>query len=1147
MLGEAGPEELPEGRARGGGANLGAGREISLPQLITVVCHPENYAIFVPMSTILLEKASMAHSQGNSPYLSSFYLKHSIHALTIDLSIDPFIHSKNTQGLSGKRSLSPFPVTLLSLPPSQFSSLLLATMNDDEWLERLLQAIMEKINSSDTFYLKDKGIAVALSVVSRRHLETILDQLQAYGAALTDQNSSPILDLTKDHQQREWGLVCDTIYSSFSKIIEDSRKDILSHVDGILAFALKTYQDSIIVKDTNMKLDYLDALTKMTTALCNQALDPNTQFPSAQELERLMVRILKEEPMEALSSSIRLKAINVIIDLRKLTGVSDWNEEPITLLETSCKRVLCLPYEDKLDIKSSDHTEGKATVDLYKSTLESLLRLTQALIEERPSGTEDLLECFDRWINSEKNYERERAMWITSQLLSYVAEKQSLNTKINFAKLESLVKLLALRCHDEVDTVCVLSSKAAYHLYRILLHQKQMRMNIGLGQKKTSGEIYSAYSFYKDSSSNIGRNSTYNIAKAFAEFFTQIQLTNLVLEALKSVTDSMATVSLPAAQLMSAIMKERGGDVLQTEEVVRRILSHLDSTLEPRIREELLQAMCWLAGHSTSTVVALLLSQPLPWDRTQLDIWEAFGTDRETAVRILQLLASILAEKDPKKDSREMDLQPVAVSCALLAILAGSVCQEAIQELYPRLLLGLLCDIYWTGEKNSPQQGVVCSNMEDGKSFDPLSCALQALRALTVAVDYTTVVTYADEEHCWEILSSPESFHLGVMTLSRAIVSNCPQQVINEILDLVMNMLESQDPGQKLLAQSVYAELLWHRSVAETLGQESLNTVMKYIHDPDTTLKEIGIIGMSNLALHPKTAETLSTMICVCKELLRTTPRLKIHSMKTYRNIVITTKRESKDVFHTISKDLRLLLNDETKEVRLSATSILGDILQKINQYKPGSSLKKVIHTFLAPLLLNLQEDDIDTVKVCTETLEKWSKIIKWKSLTSKFKHANLSNHILVIEDTIKHLVRKRKIDMLGMLFLETFEILKSPEPFLRISALQLIGIILKNLPTMHLEDSEVIKTALETANESVPAIQQLTAATLANLNLIPAPKMGKSCLGRCYNLLVPSNTSRLFSSIDENESGKNSKSKMSPIRAWWQKHRGTVKDSSQL
>ena len=51
--------------------------------------------------------------------------------------------------------------------------------------------------------------------------------------------------------------------------------------------------------------------------------------------------------------------------------------------------------------------------------------------------------------------------------------------------------------------------------------------------------------------------------QAFAEYFTEMQLTHLVLTAMEGLTDSKATVSLAAAQLMSAVMKERGRDMIK--------------------------------------------------------------------------------------------------------------------------------------------------------------------------------------------------------------------------------------------------------------------------------------------------------------------------------------------------------------------------------------------------------------------------------------------------------------------------------------------------------------------------------------------------------------------------------------------------------
>lgn len=63
------------------------------------------------------------------------------------------------------------------------------------------------------------------------------------------------------------------------------------------------------------------------------------------------------------------------------------------------------------------------------------------------------------------------------------------------------------------------------------------------------------------------------------------------------------------------------------------------------------------------------------------------------------------------------------VACALCEMLSGSLCQEAIQELYPRLLLAVLCHLYWVIEQNAPQKMVVYTKNggpgNKSKPFDP--------------------------------------------------------------------------------------------------------------------------------------------------------------------------------------------------------------------------------------------------------------------------------------------------------------------------------------------------------------------------------------------------------------------------------------------
>lgn len=67
-----------------------------------------------------------------------------------------------------------------------------------------------------------------------------------------------------------------------------------------------------------------------------------------------------------------------------------------------------------------------------------------------------------------------------------------------------------------------------------------------------------------------------------------------------------------------------------------------------------------------------------------------------------------------------LSMCPPQAACALCEMLSGTVCREAIQELYPRLLLAVLCHLFWVIEQNAPQKMVVYrKDGGSGKPFDP--------------------------------------------------------------------------------------------------------------------------------------------------------------------------------------------------------------------------------------------------------------------------------------------------------------------------------------------------------------------------------------------------------------------------------------------
>uniref|UniRef100_G1Q7C7 Maestro heat like repeat family member 1 n=1 Tax=Myotis lucifugus TaxID=59463 RepID=G1Q7C7_MYOLU len=578
----------------------------------------------------------------------------------------------------------------------KFFGFALWTSRSEKLVKMMLSAILQ---TSHENVQEREGIAVAFSVVSRKHLRTVLEKLKVYSAVLTDKESSSILTLAKEHQRREWVLVCHTIYLSYSKIILESKGDIFMHFDAVLALILQHYHNCILEKDKDLKLGYLNALIILTKTLGRQQhVAFQFKFPHKLAIVTFMLDLIKEEPLNSISSPIRQKAMNVINNFRMLRPLLEI-EERVELLGTCFKSVFCLPSIEVL------RKEASSPKDLFEGTMESLLRLMETLIVEMPTRIQNCLQIMDPWLNSKKDNERERAMWCAARILEFTAKMEDFSMEIEFTRLGRLVKLLAMRCQDPVDSICFLSAKAVYHLYCILLKKKRKNTYIG----NTSLELVSSFlaqphpftQFYLCSEAG---------KIAFAEYFTQSQLTNLVLTAMEELTGSRAKVSLAAAQLMSAVMKKRGSDLV--EEIVVGILERLKLQLEPNTKEETLRALCLLAGNSTHSVVPLLLNRPLPWDRTILALWKVFGTERKTTIKVLQLLIEKL-ELVPflflmfGNKERADYMCPPQAACALCEMLSGTLCREAILELYPRLLLAVLCHLFWVIEQKTPQNVVV--------------------------------------------------------------------------------------------------------------------------------------------------------------------------------------------------------------------------------------------------------------------------------------------------------------------------------------------------------------------------------------------------------------------------------------------------------
>ncbi|XP_051857358.1 maestro heat-like repeat-containing protein family member 1 isoform X2 [Antechinus flavipes] len=997
----------------------------------------------------------------------------------------------------------------------------------------VLLMLFDILKSPQEEELERKGIGSAISIVATNHLKTVLIVLEDHSKILTDKDASPVLNLKKELQQDEWIKNCNTIYIIYSRIFQEIKSDMGPHADSILSLIIYNYENCIIEKDKELTLNYLNSVVMLTNNLANMNL-PDFQFSFKIKMVYFMMELVKQEPTIFISNPIRQKAMMIIANFRKLKPPLQV-EEKKELLKVCFKYIVALPPLEVMQ-KDLSPKESQTTENLFRDTLQALRKMLEGLVMEMPNWIQNYLEFLDTWLNSQKDHERERALWCGVRILSFTARKHNFYVDIEFPQLGQLVKLLAILCQDHVDNISFLASQAVYSLYCIMLHKKKLdQEKKGIWEELPNKEgVYSACVFHNDTS---------EIAKAFAEYFTPKQVTNLVMTAMEGLIDSRAKISLASGQLMNSAMEERGKDVLKVDQIVDGIYDRLRSQLEPATRRETLQAMCSLAGNNAHNVMTLLLKRPLPWERINMELWRVFGTRRKTTINVLQLLISILEERHPKQGFKEMSFRPVAVTCALCEMLSGTTCKLALLELYPRLLLAVLNHVYWVIEQNVPQNMVVYRREDmsgtKSKAFDPVSCALEAVKIMLTAAEYYGVVSYTDQYRGWDLLSSPKYYYMGVIELTSGLVRNCDPSILHRVMREVKPLLYSMEDRQKIMARACFVQLLWHQSVAQTLGENFLSHLSKWIREPNLIMKEIGLRGISNLALHPGQVGTLASLLPVIRSFLKEEELVAVQAVKGLRNIIcyaegIVTKR----AFCSIANQLRPLINDERDQVRISATSALSHMLHQVYKFRPGPKTRNALYSFLVPLLISIQDNNIEVAKVCGKALIEWAIGIGWTSLRQTFQTTIITDHVKILEEACKCLVSTNQSQLVGKLLFQSFGFLKSPRPFIRAAAITFIGqtVMKLNMNEIYEEDVEQLLNALqELNNDPEESIQGLVSITIKKMETASYVKTNTRLHLR-QNLKVPvfGVKKRLFKNIKSKEEGKKKGiSKLSKLRHW--------------
>ncbi|XP_009573664.1 PREDICTED: maestro heat-like repeat-containing protein family member 1, partial [Fulmarus glacialis] len=490
------------------------------------------------------------------------------------------------------------------------------------------------------------GLASCFGICAINHLEETLAKLEDFVRSDVFKKSVGLFSIFKDRSDNEVEKIKSTLILCYGYVAVYAPKELV--LSRIEADILKNIFQYFNTKDLTLKLCLIRSICMISQAIYNGVKCGDFIFSRKAELVAQMVEFIKAEPLEAMRTPVRQRAmitctylvypssapIPVGMPLAALAGAAapaepdpaPWfavilephlsDPDRTELIDTCLASVLALPPLEL--VKERDENGGDALHKemLYGDTISALKDLLKSLLQRNltPHGLQDMFAHLGPWIKSNKEHERQRAVEVSAALLDFYLSKLNVSTVIPFYNLGVLIALFSPRCSDSLASVRQHAVDCVYCLLYIQLcyegfaRDHRDEMVEGLKALKRGLE---------EPDFTVLFHTCNNIAMVIGKRVPPDQLMSLLLAMFEGLADPDKNCSRAATVMINSLLKERGG-VLQEKvpDIMSIIHSKLEEVDEEHIRKAAQQTVYILASQHKSVVVSSLLGSSLPFDRS---------------------------------------------------------------------------------------------------------------------------------------------------------------------------------------------------------------------------------------------------------------------------------------------------------------------------------------------------------------------------------------------------------------------------------------------------------------------------------------------------------------------------------------------------
>ncbi|XP_062900740.1 maestro heat-like repeat-containing protein family member 1 isoform X1 [Mobula hypostoma] len=947
---------------------------------------------------------------------------------------------------------------------------------DTDLVRRQLLDLLQSVRHVEV--LEREGVAVCVGFCATTHLDDTLSKLEDFSKSDIFKKSPSLFNILKDksdmdvEKAKSTLILCYgylTLHAPQDRILFRVQKDVVKRV--LSHFNTKVLGIKVETKDLTIKLSLMKTLTLIARAV--HACEKTHPFTFLQKGELLlyMQDLIRVEPLDTLRTPIRQQAITTCTHLLKLDPPLG-EVETFELIKTCMNSVFGLlpPAMDKgKDESGPSLKEREVLLAETLTALQDLLKqvLLQAL---SPNGLQAVFKHLEGWITSARDWERDRAVLILSNLLAFYLEKLNVRAMVTFHNLGTIIGRLVPRSTDPLVTV---RQNAVEGIHTLLCIQ-QRYAGFASDHRDQDLERLQTLRDSLDSSEGGALFCTCSeIGQVIAKSIPQGQLHPLLFLLFEGLLDPYPNCSSAASVVMNTIVRVRGSSLSgQVPDMVTRLHSCLECISPEQVQTSVLQTVSLLASQNLVAVISCLLTQPLPFDRPTGEMWRALAVDTTLTRAALELLTERLDKHLPYEERKESilrkdvvrvaTLQPLAITCALTELLSQPEMREAIGLLYPLLFTSTLLRVGSTvgvrlpkDPPNQAKDGRGSAQIRFPRTFNVCSCSVDALRAVMVQSQNEELLRIMKDEEGWEQLKSPDTHHQGVAILARAMARHSTSH-LSSIVERLEPFLNAPYEGQRVTVAAFFGELLNHHVTCDLLLTDVLvSSLLRCLVDPSAQVRRLSIRGLGNATVgapgkvHRFSTRLLSAMVAGLDEKDDPDDHITLEAMSGLSKVLGQLQETSiQPILINIALRIRPFFEKDEDRVRAAAFTVFGN-LSRFGKGESEADFLEQVHSSLVSLLLHLNDGSEEVVKACKFALRLIGPIMGSNNISVMFqKHLLEEAHLHYgefVNDLSKHIISDfpEKINFYVMGNVSFF---KSTRPEIRGNAVMFTGFLLGNM-----------------------------------------------------------------------------------------------------